>query len=112
MLYNVECIYIYNIYNFYISLPLNFFGSHNLIVLEVIIFFTNKSCLIINWASLVAQLVKNLLAMQETPLRSLGWEDSPGGGNGNPLQYSCLGNPMDSGTWWAIIHGVAESDMT
>ena len=33
---------------------------------------------------------------------------SPGGGNGNPLQYSCLGNPMDRGALWATIHGVAE----
>ena len=32
-----------------------------------------------------------------------------GGGNGNPLQYSCMGNPMDRGTWWAIIHGFAKS---
>ena len=31
---------------------------------------------------------------------------SPGEGNGNPLQYSCLGGPMDRGTWWAIVHGV------
>ena len=31
---------------------------------------------------------------------------SPGGGNGNPLQYSCLGNPMDRGAWRAIVHGV------
>ena len=30
---------------------------------------------------------------------------SPGVGNGNPLQYSCLGNSMDSGTWWATVHG-------
>ena len=37
---------------------------------------------------------------------------SPGGGNGNPLQYSCLENPMDIGAWWATIHGVTESDMT
>ena len=34
---------------------------------------------------------------------------SPGGGNGNPLQYSCLENPMDRGAWWATVHGVAES---
>ena len=34
---------------------------------------------------------------------------SRGGENGNPLQYSCLENPMDRGTWWAIVHGVAES---
>ena len=36
----------------------------------------------------------------------------PGGGNGNPLQYSYLGNPMDRGAWWATFHGVAESDKT
>ena len=33
---------------------------------------------------------------------------SPGEENGNPLQYSCLGNPMDRGAWWATVHGVAE----
>ena len=33
----------------------------------------------------------------------------PGEGNGNPLQYSCLENPMDRGTWWATVHGVAKS---
>ena len=42
-----------------------------------------------------------------------GYGRSPGGGHGNPLQYSCLGNPMDRGAWWATVHGVAkESDMT
>ena len=34
---------------------------------------------------------------------------SPGEGNGNPLQYSCLENPMDRGTWWTIVCGVAKS---
>ena len=34
---------------------------------------------------------------------------SPGEGNGNPLQYSCLENPMDGGDWWATVHGVAKS---
>ena len=47
--------------------------------------------------------------MQKTWVRSLGREDSPGEGNGNPLQYSCLENAMDGGTWWAIVHGVAKS---
>ena len=38
---------------------------------------------------------------------------SPGGGNGNPLQYSCLGNPMDRRAWWATAHGAAkELDMS
>ena len=34
---------------------------------------------------------------------------SPGGGNGNPLQYSYLGNQMDRGAWWTIVHGIAKS---
>ena len=33
----------------------------------------------------------------------------PGEGNGNPLQYSCLGNHMDRGAWWATVHGVTKS---
>ena len=54
--------------------------------------------LTITRASLVAQTVKNPPAMQETQVQSLGWEDllgweDPGGGHGNPLQYSCLENP-------------------
>ena len=38
-----------------------------------------------------------------------GSERSPGKGNGNPLQYSCLGNPIDRGAWQATVHGVAKS---
>ena len=38
-----------------------------------------------------------------------GWGRSPGGGNGNPLQYSCLENPMNRGAWWATVHGVSNS---
>ena len=44
--------------------------------------------------------------MKEMWVRSLGWEDLLGQGNGNPLQYSCLGNPTDRGAWWAIVLGV------
>ena len=48
-----------------------------------------------SWASLVVQLVKNLLAVQEIWILSLGWEDSlEKEGHGNPLQYSCLENPL------------------
>ena len=68
------------------------------------------------WASQVALVVKNppasagdLRIEGSTP----GLGRSPGGGNGNPLQCSCLGNHMDRGAWWATVHGVAkESDMT
>ena len=38
-----------------------------------------------------------------------GFGRSPGEGNGNPLQYSCLENPMDGGAWWAAVHGVTKS---
>ena len=59
------------------------------------------------------QLVKNLLANAGDTDSIPGPGRSPGEGNGNPLQYSCLGNPMDRGAWWASIHGVAKRlDMT
>ena len=54
----------------------------------------------------VAPLVKNLPAVQETWVRSLVWEDSPGEGNENPLQYSCLENSMERRAWQATVHGV------
>ena len=38
-----------------------------------------------------------------------GWERSPGEGHGNPLQFSCLENPMERGAWKAKVHGVAKS---
>ena len=51
--------------------------------------------------------------MQETGVRSLGREDNPGEGHGISRQYSCLGNAMDTGAWWATVHGVVkESDST
>ena len=59
------------------------------------------------FTSLVAQLVKTLPAVPETRVRSLGREDPPGEGNGNPLQYSRLENAMDRGAWQATVHGVA-----
>ena len=52
---------------------------------------------------------KNLPAIQETWVRSLGQEDSPGEGHGNPLRYSCLENPTDRGAWWATVHGITKS---
>ena len=57
-------------------------------------------------------MVKNLPATAGEPrdMGSIpGSERSPGGGNGNPLQYSCLGNPKDRGAWRATVQGVAKS---
>ena len=56
-------------------------------------------------ASLVAQLVKNPPRNARDPSSIGGWGRSPGGGHGNPLQYSWLENPMDRGAWWATVHG-------
>ena len=53
-----------------------------------------------------AVVVKNPPAKQEMRVPSVDWEE---GGNGNPLQYPCLENPMDRGAWWATVHGVAKS---
>ena len=41
-----------------------------------------------------------------------GWGRSPGEGHSNPVQYSCLENPMDRGAWWATVQSHKESDMT
>ena len=41
-----------------------------------------------------------------------GWGRSPGGGNGNSLQYSCLGNAMGRGAWWATVHGLTKQSGT
>ena len=57
----------------------------------------------------VAQTVKCLPTMRQTWVCSPGLGRSPGEGNGNPLQYSCLENSMDGGAWWATVHGVAKS---
>ena len=66
--------------------------------------------MILNLASLIAQLVKNLHAMQEIRVQSLGWEDPLEKEMANPLQYSCLENPMDRGAWRSTVHEVANKD--
>ena len=57
----------------------------------------------------VVQMVKNLSAVQETWVQSLGWKEPPGEGNGSPLQYSGLENSMDRGAQQASVRGVTES---
>ena len=83
--------------------------------------FSNKKqisylpLLTIYWAPLVVQMVKNLLAMQETTCNTAGLGSvpysgrSPGGGHGYPLQYSCLENLMDRGARQAMVHRVTNS---
>ena len=64
------------------------------------------------WTSQVVQMVKNQPAnaggIRDVSLIP-GSERFLGGGHGNPLQSSCLENPMDRGAWWAAVHGVAKS---
>ena len=71
-----------------------------------------ENFLLVVSASLVAQLVKESTCIEGDLCSILGFERSPGGGHGNPLQYSCLESPMDSGGWRATVHGVTESDTT
>ena len=77
----------------------------------------NRKRLPVSWGGLLgflgASVVKNLPAKAGDVGLTLGTGRPPKGGNGNPLQYSCLGNPMDRGTWHVTVHGATkESDMT
>ena len=58
---------------------------------------------------LVAQMIKNSTVNAGDAGSIPGLGRSPGEGNGNPLQHSCLGNPMGRGAWWATVHGVVKS---
>ena len=62
-----------------------------------------------SWASLVVQMVKNLPAMQETWVRSLGWENPLEEGMATHTSILARRIPMDSVAWWAIVHGVAKN---
>ena len=67
---------------------------------------SSKGC---SQSSLVAQMVKNPLGNAGDTNLIPGSGRKPGKGNGNPLQDSSLGNPMDRGAWRAIVHGVTKS---
>ena len=76
--------------------------------------FLRQDTTLKSWVSLVAQLVQNLPAntgdTRDVDLMP-GSGRSPGEGNGNPLQYSCLGNLTDRGAWRATVHGVDKSQI-
>ena len=79
---------------------------------DVLVSGVQQSEYVYIWASLLAPLVKNPPAKAEdvrdvSSIPGLG--RSPGGGHGNPLQFSCLENSMDKGAWWAIVRGVTKS---
>ena len=54
-------------------------------------------------------IVKKKSACNADEIQSLGREDPLGKETANPLQYSCLGNPMDREVWWAIFHGITRT---
>ena len=83
--------------------PVSLIGGQKLKSAAFIFYYENSR------ASLVAQMVKNLPADAGNSGSIPGSGRSPGEGRGCPLQYSCLDNPMDRGTWQAIVHGVAKS---
>ena len=80
--------------------------------LELVGIYIRRSIL---WASQVVLMAKNPLA-HAGDARDVGLIHelgrTPGGGHGNPLQYSCLENPVDRGAWRATVYGVTESDTT
>ena len=63
-------------------------------------------------ASLVAQMVKNLPAMWEPWVQSLGWEDALEKGMATHCSILAWRIPMDRGAWWAVVHRIAKSDTT
>ena len=87
----------------------------NIMTSAMTLFPSKVTCMGSSWASQMALAVKNppanaagLRDVDSTP----GSGRSPGGGHDNPLQYSCLENPMNRETWRATVHGFTESGMT
>ena len=68
--------------------------------------------LTLSWASLVAEMVKNLPVMKETWAQSLGWEDPLEEGMATHSRILAWTIPLDRGAWQAAVHGVTESDTT
>ena len=93
--------------------------SYNLNTLYQVMFFFKKiSILYIDEIYILIIWVSQVAVVKNPPANGEDTEDTdlipgsgkfPGGGDGNPLQYSCLENPMDRGAWWATVHGVAKS---
>ena len=94
------------------SIKFSTFSLIQIILKIILIYFSLKFNIdnyIYIFPNIETQIAKNMPAMQETQVRSLGQEDSLEKGNGYPLQYSCLENSLDRGAWWATVHGIAKS---
>ena len=72
------------------------------------LFICSLDICIVSWGFPGGSMVKNPPAYAGDADSISGSGRCPGEGNGTPLQYSCLGNPMDGGAWWATAHGVAQ----
>ena len=76
-------------------------------------FFFLRLVKLLQWGFPGGSVVENLPANAGDAGSIPGLGRSPGEGNGSPLQYSCLENPMDRGAWWVTVHEITkESDMT
>ena len=78
---------------------------HSQIIIPIVIFNTLQ---LNHWGFPFGSVVKNLPDNAGDTSSIPGSSTSPAGGNGNPLRYSCLGNPMDRGAWHATVHKVAK----
>ena len=82
---------------------------------SVITFLPRSKCLLISWLQspsamiLEPRKIKSVIVSTVSPFICHEVMGLDGEGNGTPLQYSCLENPMDRGAWWAAIHGVTKS---
>ena len=86
----------------WLSLSLTFLKRGYIVFLKIILLCASQVALVVKNPSVNA-------GNQEMYVWSLGLEKSPGGGHRNPLQYSCLKNPMDRGAWQATVHRVTQS---
>ena len=77
--------------------------------LIAVTYISEKDMVLISWASLVVQMIKNLPAVRETWVPSLGWEDPLEEGMATHSSILAWSFPLDRGAWWATVHGVANS---
>ena len=106
------------LYDYWISLTATHFSPHNPLFflprLQISQATFSSICKLIAKGFPGGSLLKKKISPANVGDTSLifGSGKSPGGGNDNPLQYSCLENPMDRGPWWATVHEVTKSDTT